>query len=251
VGVPAIGQDHSTYDNEATQANVRDSEGAGTTTLTSFDKRHQVFNLSASRTVVMPSAGILKGEKWILENRGAFDLVPQASNTTQIQNNNTTDNAASGSVGDPTIRVGMVVLEAMQDTPTTPAHWRVADVYEEGSIASTTAGAITTAVTMKYVRKGTSIVQNYNNTSGTASGSSDFIRFPAADMPVRFRIPTGHEMYLAGIVRDNSTPVIGRVVLSDNGQVTFAKLPVTNFTGASAMGAGGNAPASISYHTKS
>jgi hypothetical protein len=41
--------------------NLRASEGAGTTTLTIADNPHQIFQLTASRTVVLPTTGIKKG----------------------------------------------------------------------------------------------------------------------------------------------------------------------------------------------
>lgn len=69
----------------ATQtANVRASEGAGTTTLTSVDNREQVFDLTAGRTVVLPTTGVVKGDVWIMDNPNAFVLTVQASDASQI-----------------------------------------------------------------------------------------------------------------------------------------------------------------------
>lgn len=66
--------------------NVRDSEGAGTTTLTSTDSREQIFNLSAARTVKLPSAGITKGDKWTFKNVASGDyaltIQPSGASTT-------------------------------------------------------------------------------------------------------------------------------------------------------------------------
>lgn len=103
--------------------NVRASEGAGTTTLYNHDNRHQIFNLSASRDCVIDSTNIVKGSTWTLENIGAFDLVVKASGGQAL----TLANSANI---DATIRVGRVIIEALQDSPTTAAHWRVAYVQE-------------------------------------------------------------------------------------------------------------------------
>jgi hypothetical protein len=104
--------------------NVRGSEGAGTTTLTRVDAKRQIFALTAARTVVLPSTGIRQGEKIVLENRGAFLLSIQSSNTNTLTDANT----AAGGVGDPSIERGKVELIAMQDAPTAAFHWLVSDV---------------------------------------------------------------------------------------------------------------------------
>lgn len=151
-------------------ANIRGSEGAGTTTLTSSDLRTQVFNLSASRTVVLPTTGILAGEVWVLKSSGAGDLVVQASNTTQI----TFANAGTGSVGDPTIRSGTVILVPLQNTPTTPAHWSVISVVEMGSFSGTITSGLsgTPAYSINYTRVGQAVTMFWNSNTGTTSGSS-------------------------------------------------------------------------------
>jgi len=112
-------------------ANVRASAGSGTDTLTDADNREQIFNLSAARTVVLPSTGVVAGEYWFFENLGAFDLKVQASGGSALT-------VANGANQDATIRVGFVVLRALVTTPTTPANWSVVNVYEQGSLGSLT-----------------------------------------------------------------------------------------------------------------
>lgn len=124
--------------------NVRSSEGAGTTTLTSSDSRQQIFQLSAARTVVLPSTGVLKGHVYVLENTGAFDLTIQSSNLSVLIRANGTNITA-------TIQKGRVVLVALQDAPTTPAHWRVQDLYEEGTFSPSELGKTNVTGTPSYV----------------------------------------------------------------------------------------------------
>jgi len=65
--------------------NVRNSEGSGTTTLTVSDLNAQAFNLSADRTVVLPTTSIQKGETWVMEERtGAFTLSVQSSDASPL-----------------------------------------------------------------------------------------------------------------------------------------------------------------------
>lgn len=148
------------------QANVRASEGAGTTTLVAADARHQIFNLSAARTVVLPSAGIIKGEKVVLENTGAFDLSMQSSDLTALTRTN-----VGGGV-DPTIRVGYTVMLALQDAPTAPAHWRVLECEETISytvsiVSGFSGGQTCTAI----VKRRMNLVSNTLRSSGSTTGT--------------------------------------------------------------------------------
>jgi hypothetical protein len=98
---------------KAATVNVRGSEGAGTTTLTSSDTREQIFNLSAARTVLLPSTGIVKGEKWILKNVAtvtAAILTIQSSGANTLGYNNSKD--------------ATVECVSLQAVPTSAAHWQ-------------------------------------------------------------------------------------------------------------------------------
>lgn len=92
--------------------NIRASEGAGTTTLTILDNFWQIFNLSAARTCVLPSTGIVKGQRFRIENQGStFALTVQSSNTNSLL------------VIDSKYETAEFI--ALQDAPTSSAHWRV------------------------------------------------------------------------------------------------------------------------------
>lgn len=108
-----------------TPVNVRASEGAGTTTLTVDDARHQIFNLSAARTCVLPTTGIKKGDRYLIENIGTFDLSFQASDATSLSA------SSSGTIGK--IRKGFAILVALQETPTTNTHWRISEATSEAN----------------------------------------------------------------------------------------------------------------------
>jgi hypothetical protein len=114
----------------AVPANIRASEGAGTTTLTRDDNRVQVFNLSAARTVVLPTTGIKAGDVIVLRNRSTFVLTVKSSDTTNLT-------IANGHNTEGTLRNGYISIMALQDTPTTNAHWITIDAIEQGSFAPT------------------------------------------------------------------------------------------------------------------
>jgi len=87
-------------------ANIRASEGAGTTTLTNRDSRWQVFNLSAARTVVLPSDGSA-GDVWQISNVGTGVLTLQSSGLNTIA----------------TFTGGSALVSSLVAAPTSAAHW--------------------------------------------------------------------------------------------------------------------------------
>lgn len=101
------------------QPNVRVSEGAGTTTLAyntsgTGDCLGQIFNLSAARTCVLPSASISAGQKVYIQNVGAFLLTVQSSNGNVLA----------------TVQGTQFVATALVATPTTAAHWAISNPGE-------------------------------------------------------------------------------------------------------------------------
>ena len=126
--------------------NVRASEGAGTTTLTVSDNPWQIFTLSAARTCVLPTTSIKAGDKIKLTNRADFLLTVQSSNGSEI----TSSAAGTGSVGTASINKGYVILIALQDTPTTPAHWLVLEAVESGTYTPTLTNVANTTARTAY-----------------------------------------------------------------------------------------------------
>jgi hypothetical protein len=91
------------------KANVRASEGAGTTTLTNSDSREQYWTLTAGRNVNLPTTGVLAGDVWTMVNPLGFVLTIRSSGANNIVK-------SWGS---------RVRLMALIDTPTTAGNWAV------------------------------------------------------------------------------------------------------------------------------
>ena len=106
------------------RANVRASEGAGTTTLGDNDARWQVFNLSAARTVVLPGDG-RAGDTWQISNVGTGVLTLQSSGLNTIT----------------VLTTGYIVVNAAVSSPSTAANWLIGEGQE-----TLTGTSLTTAV---------------------------------------------------------------------------------------------------------
>lgn len=203
----------------ALTANVRSSEGAGTTTLTSSDNRYQIFNLSAARTCQLPTTGVNAGDVWEIENQTAlsssdFSLTITASGGSALT-------VANGANVDATIRNGYVRLVALQATPTTPAHWRVAEVNEthQHSTAFTfTGGATVSAKTLRIVRQDRQVTVHFpDSINSTAAGNSGTISSDTA-IPSRFTSVVTHQNWC--FAREAGINVHGYIRIS-NGGTTF------------------------------
>lgn len=111
------------------RANVRGVD-ASNVTLLQRDNTWQVFNLAASRTVTLPSAGVKAGDRYTIENTSAFDLTVQSS--------------AAGVLG--VVNSNCAIFESLVDAPTTSAHWRlVGYLYKPGTVPGSTNGLAITA----------------------------------------------------------------------------------------------------------
>jgi hypothetical protein len=213
--------------------NFRGSEGAGTTTLIASDAREQVFALTANRTVVLPSAGIKRGDKLVLRNNSHVNILTvQASNTTEI----TAANAGANSVGSPTIGDGFVELTANQDSPTTPGHWIVSDVEEIASpTLPTPTGALNAATANRSLRiyRNKQIVTVGVRESSATAAASPTIGYTAA-LPVRFRPRAS--TYSATALYSSNSLVSGTVIINTAGNIIFGKFDASNFSGTTAIG---------------
>lgn len=206
-------------------ANLRSSEGAGTTTLTSSDNYHQVFNLSAPRTVVLPSTGVVAGQVYTIENLGGSDLTIQSSGL------NTIETIATGT-NHPI--AGRVVLRATQAAPTTAGHWRVLDVYDTGNYTTTPTGAVTNTAGVWWVRRPGVVTMTVTQASGTAS-ASPIISLPNSSNPPRIR--PNNPVLAACVVRSGGNQEVGQVSIGSTGTLNFYRtVEVNNFTGISGIG---------------
>lgn len=183
-------------------ANVRASEGSGTTTLTSSDNRHQIFNLSAARTCVLPTTGIVKGEEFVIENQAAFDLTIQSSNGTEIT-------SAGGSNMTATHQKGNCVLVALQAAPTTPAHWRVKYVEDEFTISAGSvgvfsgSGSVTAGTAEVYWRRVCQVVTGRMRFVSISTSGTPGAIGPNTGTPARFQPPRASDIGLTFLSGDS------------------------------------------------
>lgn len=115
---------------------IRPSEGSGTTTLDKDSNRSQMFNLSAARTCVLPTTGIKAGDVYVIENQGTFTLTVQSS--------------ALATIGIVDSLQSTLICTALQDAPSTAAHWRVRLDYAQRvySHGTTYNGGIAPTITL-------------------------------------------------------------------------------------------------------
>ncbi len=110
----------------STTANIRASEGAGTTTLVSSDNTYQIFNLSANRTLVMPTTGVASGTVYRIVNDSAFTLTIEASDNSQIT----------------VLAGGFVQLAALQSAPVDNGDWKMVEHNASLVISNPTTGGV-------------------------------------------------------------------------------------------------------------
>ncbi len=156
-------------------------------TLTSTSVRTRLYTgLTVSRAVTLPTTGIVAGDRFLIANSTAFDLVLKASGGSAF----TTANSANI---DGTTQKGFVLVMALQATPTTPAHWRVLQVEEDSTFLASFTGAFTANnQTIKYHRVNNLLTLDWPNIQGSASAAS--LTSGAGAIPVRLR-PTTVNMY--------------------------------------------------------
>lgn len=142
--------------------NIRASEGAGTTTLTSADQHIQRFNLTADRTVVLPSTGVSAGDLWEMINPNPYSLTIEADDNSSIVN----------SWGD------QISLVALISTPATNSDWAVVDksilygrVPQGYTPSFNGVGTITTEV-FSWWREGGNLMIKGTFTVDTPSGAA-------------------------------------------------------------------------------
>ena len=189
-------------------------------TLTSTDKRRQIFTgPTTSRDCTLPTTGIVAGETWTIENTSAFDLVIKSSNGSALT-------IANGANIDATMRNGYARLVALVATPTTPAHWRVAQVEERCELTSVMNSMNVTApaVTYKISRKNSTVTVTQKTYVTSASKNNTSDPTPNAFLatrhcPVDFTIYSNH-MY----TNDAGTTLqLGILYIGTGGDINYSK----------------------------
>lgn len=222
--------------------NIRASEGAGTTTLGNTDDHYQVFNLSAGRTLSLPTTGILAGEVFFIENQTTSLLTIQASGGQEL----TTANSCNANAS---IALGSVRLVALQATPTTAAQWYVSHVEERATQSLTFKQNVNNAVvTAQISRSGKQVVMHIPPFTFTADQSNSTITTVASSIPARFNPKSNFNNIV--IVKDNGSfqGSPGACSISTGGGFTiFKDLPGNGFTNATVVGMGNGNDTVITY----
>lgn len=158
------------------------NSSSGTVTLTIADNPMQSF--SAASVAVMPTTSVLAGQMWVLENRQSTDLDIQSSSTAAIV----------------TIRTGYVMLEALQNTPTDAAHWRIVDIQYSGSYTGTYTGITTnTSATISFSRRGNTVQIDTPANAGTSNTTA----FTITGMPSLIRPSAARNYRITTLVDDS------------------------------------------------
>lgn len=204
------------------------------TTLVSTDRDVQVFNISASRAVTLPTTGISAGREFVLINQSLFDLVVKSSNGSAL----TIANSANT---DATVQKGYARIRALVATPTTPTQWLVVSAYEEGtfSVAFTSGFTVTQNMTARYKRNNNSVIAaGTQDILGTTTGAPTQIASATGQIPTRLRPPGGEVKFMVKIDESGagqSTP--GVLIFESTGQVDIRKtLASTAFANAANTG---------------
>ncbi len=229
--------------------NVRASEGAGTTTLTDDDNRNQIFNLSATRLVVLPTTSIKSGDVWTIKNRGAFDLTVQSSDASPMT-------IAGGANQDATVNIGRVVLRALQDTPTTEAHWLVEKIEETYTYSTawsfSTGTGQTNSKAVLLTRIGnvvTVVLQEYEALNAVTSTTPSSLQMDTG-IPTRFRPLTASALFLVrtrNAGADLVPPGVIRITQSTGRFDIYRDVAFTAYSSGSSAGASAASAGSAAF----
>jgi len=197
----------------------------------------QNFNISATRNVTLPTTGVKNGRVFTITNRGAFDLVIKASNGNALT-------IANSCNQDATIQKGRVIVRALQDTPTTPAHWSVDYVHElDVSFTVTLTGmTASTTGTAKFSRTNKIVALFLPGLTGTSNTTA----MTATGLPAR--IATAYAAELPTSVRDNGTNGFGWAE-TGNSSTTITFYNGTGFGAFTGSGSKGLLGSTLAYES--
>lgn len=205
-------------------SNIRVSEASGTTTLTKDDTPHQVFNLSAARTVKLPSTGIKAGDIWRFENVTFNLLTVQASDATELTRSTSRTGAS--------FEKGSCVVRSLIDTPSTASNWVVLDVEDLSNYATgTTGGAIGVTYFIGFRRRNE--IVTIEAASGTASASASNAINVSSVIPLRMR--GSNAGYAPSSCLSAGSIIAGVVYINTNGTLQFVKYDSSNYSGTSGI----------------
>lgn len=184
-------------------------------TLPENSNRYIAFSsFTASRNITLPTTSVRAGELFTLENTTQFDMVVKSSNGVALT-------VANGSNSDATVYRGYVKLRALQDAPTTPAHWRIVEVYEyyvnSTSITNTSASPVSRDYAVVRFNRTVTISQKSAITTFTKANTSNPVW--ATAIPSRFR-PVATVRF-GNQDRNNAVDEIGSYEINTSGTMFF------------------------------
>jgi len=185
--------------------------------LTVASARHTIFNsFTASRDVTLPTTSVVAGEIWVIENTTAYDMVVKASGGNALTRANSCNL-------DATVQKGYVVLEALQATPTTPAHWRVLDVVEHYLDSTTTVNNIGTNNGQSTIltRMKNLVTASFTDQPGNSSKTNTTAPTLSSSLPLRFRPSASNGIIQPWYIRNNGSDQLGYCVITTGGSVTW------------------------------
>lgn len=176
---------------------------ADTTLTITSNQLGYLASPAAARTVTLPTTGVKAGWRYRLEVSGATET------------NYVVINSSGANEIDRIGGAGYIEVMALQDTPTTAAHWRVINVQEVSTLTGQTytfqnSGTITNR-TIKCLRSNKT-VQIYAE-SGTVSGSASNSGYLSIPIPARFLTSVGSS-WSPAITVDNTIYAIGMIQAS-------------------------------------
>lgn len=209
-------------------------------TLSNTSNRIQRIVPTASIDVNMPTTSIKAQEVWILYNDQAEDATYDM--TVKSSGGNTIE----------TIRQGFIVLMALQDTPTTAAHWKVLDVYERLTTNHAFAynngsgGTPPGTLSILKMRRQKLVTVIVPVIAGTCTNADSRINSTTSVLPSRLLPGAGQNVAVRVKNSGSSLAALGTVELATNGIMYVWKDGANaNFTASSVSGS--ESASSISF----
>lgn len=192
---------------------------------------------AAPITQALPTTNVKAGKRFRLTVAGATE-----TNYVALQSSGANEIDRIGGTG-------YILVQALQDAPTTAAHWKVMQLEENSNtIAAVTTGDIgvnsNTIVFRKKQFSSDGICWMEFASATAASGGTSSIGIPASTLPARFRPASAKRV--VGILLSNNIVVAAAITVSTDGSVTYKKYDGSNFSGTTGLSDG-----TTTYHSTS
>ena len=191
---------------------------ASTSLTIASPKQGYVSSPAAAVTVTLPTTDVKAGFRYRIDVVGATET------------NFVVLNSSGGNEVDRIGGEGFIEVIALQDAPTTAAHWRVRSVREKITVTATfntgagTGASYPAAINILFNRQDRSVTTYIPNTSSasTTTSTSPAISTSAGIVPNRFRPPTS--VYPLIQVSENAVKQAGLFGVLSNGGIAIYKI---------------------------